>query len=105
MEKQIIKKSVHYALITSGVIVLLFSTQAQAVEQGELLASMCVTCHGPDGRGSKKIPKLKGLEMSDIVESMKGFKTGEESSTIMDRHAKGYTDKEIQLMAEYFATK
>jgi len=99
------KKTSDYVLVASAMILLLFSVSAQAVEQGELLASMCVTCHGPDGKGAKKIPKLKGLEVSDIVQSMKGFKTGEESSTIMGRYAKGYTDKEIQLMAEYFATK
>lgn len=76
---------------------------AAGVDRSELLASMCVTCHGPDGKGSKKVPKLKGLEVRDIVQSMKGFQTGEESSTIMDRHANGYTDAEIRLMAEYFS--
>lgn len=97
------KKRVSNVLIATSIAVLLFSVSAQAVERGELLATMCVTCHGPNGKGSKTIAKLKGLEISDIVESMNGFKTGEESSTIMDRHAKGYTDKEIQLLAEYFA--
>ncbi len=97
------KKRVSNVLIATSIAVLVFSVSAQAVERGELLATMCVACHGPNGKGSKKIPKLKGLEISDIVESMIGFKTGEESSTIMDRHAKGYTDKEIQLLAEYFA--
>ena len=98
-------KIVNHVLLAVGLAVLLFSIPAQAVERAELLSSMCVTCHGPDGRGSKKIPKLKGLEVSDIVESMKGFRTGEESSTIMKRHAKGYADEEIKLMAEYFASK
>jgi len=96
------KKRVSNVLIATSIVVSLFSVSAQAVERGELLATMCVTCHGPNGKGSKTIPKLKGLEISDIVESMNGFKTGEESSTIMDRHAEGYTDKEIQLLAEYF---
>jgi len=103
--KLIMKKSVRHTLATVSVTVMLFSIPAQAVERGELLSSMCVTCHGPDGRGSKKIPKLKGLKVSDIVESMAGFRTGEESSTIMIHHAKGYTDEEIKLMANYFASK
>ena len=90
-----------------GMTALLFfsSTLLQAVERSELLSSMCVTCHGPDGKGANKIPKLKGLKVSDIIESMNGFKTGEESSTIMIHHAKGYTDKEIKLMAQYFSAK
>ena len=99
------KKNVNHVLMAVAISVSLFSISTQAVERGELLSSMCVTCHGPDGKGSKEMPRLKGLDVSDIVESMKGFKTGEESSTIMGRHAKGYTDKEIQMMAEYFASK
>lgn len=99
------KKPVKFVSMTLSVVVLLFSMTAQAVERGELLSSMCVTCHGPDGNGAKKIPKLKGLKVSDIVESMKGFSSGEESATIMQHHAKGYTDEEINLMANYFASK
>lgn len=96
---------VNLVVSTICVAVMILGTPAQAVERAELLVSMCVTCHGPDGAGSKKIPKLKGLKVSDIIESMKGFSTGEESSTIMIHHAKGYTDEEVRLMAEYFAAK
>lgn len=76
---------------------------AQGIDQGEFLSSMCLACHGQNGKGSMKIPKLRGLDAQDIIESMKGFQSGEESSTIMDRHAKGYTDDEIRAMAAYFS--
>ena len=102
MTKRMIKHSI---IISMTVLLFSISTASQAVERSELLSSMCVTCHGPDGKGSNKIPKLRGLDVSDIVESMNGFKSGEESSTIMKRHAKGYTAEEIKLMAEYFASK
>ena len=63
-----------------------------------------ITCHGTGGIGSLKIPELNSLKKSDILESLNGFKTGEEKSTIMDKHAKAYTDAEIKLLADYFVS-
>ena len=34
---------------------------------------------------------------------MNDFRSGNRPSTVMGRHAKGYTDEEISLIAEYFA--
>jgi sulfide dehydrogenase cytochrome subunit len=34
---------------------------------------------------------------------MESFRSGETESTVMGRQAKGYTDEEILLIAEYFA--
>ncbi|VAW93155.1 hypothetical protein MNBD_GAMMA22-665 [hydrothermal vent metagenome] len=73
------------------------------ISQAENLAQQCFICHGAKGEGAGKIPELRDLEKSDIVESMLGFKTGEESSTIMDRFAKAYSKKEIDLLADYFS--
>jgi len=33
---------------------------------------------------------------------MKDFKSGARVSTVMMRHARGYSDEEIHLIAEYF---
>jgi len=32
------------------------------------------------------------------------FKSGKRYSTVMMRHAKGYTDEEIRLIAQYYGT-
>lgn len=73
------------------------------ISQSEILAQQCFVCHGIKGEGAGKIPELRGLEKSDIVESLLGFKTGEEKSTIMEKYAKAYTNEEIQLLADYFS--
>ena len=90
--------------ITFGFITLLFShpSLAQAIDRGELLSRMCVTCHGPEGQGSKRIPALDNHTVQEFTEYMQGFKNGTESATIMDRHAASYTDEEIDLIAKYF---
>lgn len=87
-----------------GFLALLFSNSvvAQGIDRGELLASMCVTCHGPGGQGSKRIPAMDNHTEKEIIEYMNGFKSGTERATIMDRHAKSYNDEEIKLIAKYF---
>lgn len=86
-----------------GILVTTGTAQAAGVSRAAMLANSCAACHGPNGRGANRIPRIAGLDAKDIFETMKGFQTGEERSTVMDRHAKGYTDREIRLVAEYFA--
>lgn len=74
-----------------------------AIDRAELLSSFCITCHGQDGRGANKLPRLKTLTTDDIEQSMFGFQTGEERSTVMGEISKGFTEDEITLMAKYFA--
>lgn len=67
------------------------------------LAHNCTVCHGPQGKGSLKIPKIRGLDRADIAESMKGFRSGEEDQTIMGLISKAFTDEDIELLASYFS--
>ena len=34
---------------------------------------------------------------------MQEFKSGKRPATVMHQHAKGYTDQQIELMADYFS--
>ncbi|MCK5262570.1 MAG: c-type cytochrome [Gammaproteobacteria bacterium] len=87
-----------------GFVALLFSSSAtaQGIDRGALLATMCVTCHGPGGQGSKRIPSIDNHSDHELAEYMHGFKEGTERATIMDRHASFYSDEEINLLAKYF---
>lgn len=78
------------------------SSPAFAVEKGEILASTCFSCHGYDGKntGASIIP-LGEYPASLIVSQMKAFKNDTRIGTVMNRHAKGYTDEEIELMAKF----
>ena len=66
-------------------------------------AANCFNCHGTDGRSHAAIPGLAGKDAAYIAESMKGFKDGSRPATIMHQLAKGYTDEEIAVLADYFA--
>jgi len=72
--------------------------------RGEILSLSCASCHGTDGKSVGIIPSFYGKSPEYLEAALKDFKSGTRYSTVMIRHAKGYTDEEIRLIAEYFGT-
>lgn len=74
------------------------------VTRGELMANTCLACHGAAGTApDATIPTLAhGFPRELMIQAMRGFRDGTRPSTVMGRHAKGYTDAEIELLANYF---
>lgn len=68
-----------------------------------VLANNCFTCHGPDGRSPGEIPSLDRLSAADLATAVKQFRSGERPSTVMGRQAKGYSDADIEAIAQYIA--
>ncbi|HEU0199734.1 MAG TPA: c-type cytochrome [Burkholderiaceae bacterium] len=69
----------------------------------QYLAGNCANCHGTLGRSAGAMPSLAGLQKAYFVEQMKLFRDGKRQATIMHQLAKGYTDEQIDMLAEYFA--
>lgn len=69
------------------------------------LAASCSACHGTDGNSDGGMPALAGLDKALFVTQMKDFKSGARPATVMHQHAKGYTDQEFELLAEFFASQ
>lgn len=84
---------------------LAFSATAFAAPpSAEMLSNACAGCHGTNGGSAgPSMPSLSSQSKTAIVEAMKKFKSGERPSSIMGRLAKGYSDAEIEKMAEFFA--
>jgi cytochrome c553 len=70
----------------------------------QVIASTCMSCHGPGGKSHGATPSLAGLDKDYFVKSMHDFKAGTRPASIMKRHASGYTDAEIEAMGAYFAS-
>lgn len=69
-----------------------------------MLSNACAGCHGTQGvSAGPSMPSLAGQSKISMVESMKGFKSGERPSSVMGRLAKGYSDAEIDAMGEFFS--
>ena len=75
-------------------------TQDQAAR---ILAANCTGCHGPNGNSVGGIPTIAGLDRTYIVTVLQEFKAGTRPATVMHQHAKGYTDQEFDVLAEYFS--
>lgn len=81
------------------------NTAASSVEitRGAMLSNSCAACHGTHGKSPGSIPSIHGKSASFLSQALKDFRSGTRSSTVMGRHAKGYTDEEIELIAQHFS--
>lgn len=91
-------------LMSAAGLMMAASMQVAAVEKGQMLADNCLACHGAVSSNTT-IPNLSTYPSSMIVSQMKAFRDGERSSTVMSRHAKGYTDDDITAMANYIGVQ
>jgi cytochrome c553 len=67
------------------------------------LAANCANCHGTTGNAKGAMPSLAGQPKVYIVEQMKAFRDGKRTATIMHQLAKGYTDAQVEAIADYFS--
>lgn len=72
---------------------------------GPNLANNCFACHGPHGKSPGAIPSIANLTAAQIADALKQFKSGERPATIMDRLAKGYSDAQIETLANILGKK
>ena len=72
---------------------------------GRNWAATCTGCHGTNGHSEGGIPLLAGLDKAYIVNAIKEFKAGTRTATVMHQHAKGYSDEQVERIAEYFAAQ
>jgi len=82
-----------------------FGVQAQAQNASpQLLSASCAGCHGPNGHSPGAIPSIYGRTPDSIAETLRGFRSGQRPATVMNRIAKGYSDAEIDAVAQEIAT-
>ncbi|EIJ33856.1 c-type cytochrome [Thiothrix nivea] len=71
-----------------------------------MLANTCAGCHGTNGHSAgETMPSLAGLDERYFVKTMQDFKSGARPSTIMGRLARGYSDREVKELADFFANQ
>ena len=73
--------------------------------KGRNLAATCTGCHGTNGYSEGGMPLLAGLDKAYIVNAMKEFKAGTRPATVMHQHAKGYSDEQVERIAEFFSAQ
>jgi cytochrome subunit of sulfide dehydrogenase len=77
---------------------------AQDASSARALAATCTACHGTDGISVGGVPpSLAGQSKDYLLQQMKDFKAGKRPATIMQQHARGYSDEQLERIAAYFA--
>jgi cytochrome c553 len=100
------------ALVTSLLIPPLASSAlAQSNNAQDLyqrgLAATCANCHGTDGKGVENggMPMINTLSSEQMLTQLKAFKSGAREGTIMPQLAKGYSDDQLQTVANLLGKK
>jgi cytochrome c553 len=94
-----------YGLVAAGAAVLSAVDTAAAQDyEARSWAASCASCHGTDGRTSNAVPALAGRSKADLLAILKEFKGGQrKTATIMHQYAVGYSDQQLERIAEYFS--
>lgn len=79
-----------------------FFASADALQVRGMAAS-CTSCHGTHGIAQPGMESLAGKPREELVQKMLDFKSGKKPATLMHQLSKGYSDKQIEQMADYFA--
>jgi cytochrome subunit of sulfide dehydrogenase len=98
-------RSLHAAALALALSGILASGAACAGEPnlGRNLAANCTYCHGTDGRSVGGFPSLAGQDQGYLILQLQDFRAGRRLSTVMSQIAKGYSDDQIELIAQYFS--
>ena len=94
---------IRYALLAA---LAALPAHAQESPAARGLAATCAACHGTDGRSTaREMVALAGLPREHIASQMRAFRDGTRPATVMHQIAKGYSDQQIDLMADYFSRR
>jgi len=102
---QRLRTSIVFVAAAIGMASIPITSTADELSRGAMLSISCAGCHGTDGNSPGAIPAISSKKADFIEQSLKDFRDGKRESTVMGRHAKGYTDEEIKLIAEYFGSR
>jgi sulfide dehydrogenase cytochrome subunit len=104
-------KSADFRILAAATLALGLASQSAAAQtaplpaSGAVLASTCSGCHGKDAGSVTEIPPIFGRTEAQLVQALQEFKTDRRPATVMNRHAKGFSDEEIVLIAREIAAK
>jgi cytochrome c553 len=91
---------IRYCVLLGGLLVAGAAGAQTAPPAGRLLASNCFQCHGTNGGGG--FERLAGMSAREIVGELREMRL-KSVPDIMEVHARGYTDAQLQAIGNYFA--
>jgi cytochrome subunit of sulfide dehydrogenase len=92
------------SLIAAALGASLLAAPAFAEQPTPLIAQGCAGCHGQSGEGQGAVARIAGYDRDAFLAIWQEFRDNSRPATIMNRIAPGYTDEEVQILADYFAS-
>ncbi len=81
------------------------SMNAQDAAGGKLYGQVCFHCHGENGTGNRRIPRLAGQQTQYLEDSLKRYRSGgERIDPRMAVFTHNLTDADIRHLAAYLST-
>lgn len=90
-------------VVTSALANVAFAQTTASPHLARNLAAQCANCHGTNGKSVAEVPSLVGQPANVIVQKMKDYRDGKLPASVMHQLAKGYSDEQVALMADYFS--
>lgn len=93
-------------LIIAGALAIFASTYAMSadIHLARNLSATCANCHGTNGKAADgEIKAIAGIDKDKLLGTLKDYASGEKPATVMHQIAKGYTEAQLALIAEYFS--
>jgi cytochrome c553 len=84
------------------VAAVLIAVPAVALGEAPPGAASCLGCH-PAAADAGPVAALAKLPAQQIVTALQAFRAGTRPATVMDRIAKGFSDDEIDAIAQWYA--
>jgi sulfide dehydrogenase cytochrome subunit len=91
------------SLLALAVSLSMPAVSLAASTSGRLLASQCAQCHGTDGHAVGDIDRLAGESVAEMLDELLEMKYSPRQDKLMHRQARGYSDNQLRLIAEYYA--
>ena len=81
------------------------AVQAEPDKHARGLAAPCAACHGTNGNSVGGTAVLAGMDRALFIKQMQDFRSGARPATVMHQHARGYTDSEVEKLADFFSSQ
>lgn len=83
---------------------LMTTSPIQADFDAQSLALNCLICHeSGEDPAADDIPGLAGLSSAELYQALLDFKYDKRAATLMPRIAKGYSDAQLQAVADWLS--
>lgn len=102
MRAKILVAGAALGFAASALFVAPVSAQVDA-DAARYIAANCANCHGTNGVALGGMPSLSGQKKEQIAARVREFRDGKRAATVMHQIAKGYSDAQIDAIAEQIA--